>query len=761
MRNAMKKIVIFALVLTMILGTVGCGGKNKNEKTIDKNTIFKEEAFSLPFPENTNINSVSVSKDTIYFVGYTYDSVSYNTTYFIATCNIDGSNYQQKNFDPPTENSGMYVEGVYATSNGEAYLSYTEYFSDDSDPENYVWEEHYYIAKIDSQGNITSKIDAASEYGVSYISSFKVLKDDTIVFYANDSIYHVDGEGKIIAKKEVTAGTYINSFFLLKDGTFCVSYWGDDGMDKIKKVNADTLEFGEDIEVPFTMWNYSIMDGNDKYDILLRSSGSICGFNFGDSEPKELFNMINSDVNTSYFNSFAQVSDDCFVGTYNDYDYTTEQNNTTVAKYTKIDPSEYVEKTILTLGCIYLDSSIRSHVVNFNKKSDKYRITIKDYSVYETEDDYNAGYNRLNSDIASGQSPDIIIANDSSMITNYASKGLFVDLHKYLDNDSEINKADIWPNLIAACETDGKLYELVPSFNVQTLVGRKALLGDRTGWTMDEMLAFQDTLPEGTTLLESMSREGFLSQILYSQGKDYVDMGKATCTFDSPEFKALLSYCATLPKQDDLDITYDEGYYGEYSTQWRTGKVAIYNWYCSDASSYQELIKGYFGEDITIVGYPTTDGSNGSLLSFYSSLGISSKCKNQDGAWEFVKSFWSNDYQSSQRWGIPASMAQFREKAMETTKRPSWTLPDGTVEYYDNTFWTGTGEIVMDPLTEAEVDEFIAFIASVTKKAGGVDEEIGKIINDETESFFNGQKSVDDVATIIQNRVSTYIKEKQ
>ena len=39
------------------------------------------------------------------------------------------------------------------------------------------------------------------------------------------------------------------------------------------------------------------------------------------------------------------------------------------------------------------------------------------------------------------------------------------------------------------------------------------------------------------------------------------------------------------------------------------------------------------------------------------------------------------------------------------------------------------------------------------------DDEISKIINEEAEAFFKGQKSVDEVAGIIQNRVNNYVGE--
>jgi len=756
MSKTVKRIIAAVLLGAMVLSTVGCGGKNKNDNAIDKNTIFIEKELDIPFPEGSYINAVSVGKERVFFVGYSYNEQSYYSQYFIGTCNTDGSDYSITELKDDKGNAGQYIDGIYATSDNKAIITYTEYYEDNTDPDNYIWENYFYIAKVDERGNVIDKFDV-STYNISYVNSLTLLKDNSFVMYANDSLYRFDSDCNLIAQKEIGNAIYLNTFFTLKDGSLCANYWSDEGKEVIKKLDINSLELGDEVKNPVSLDNYGIMSGTDEYDVLFRTSGSIYGYNFGDAETKEIFNLINSDVNTSYFNSFSVLPDGSYIGTYTEY--TDNTNKTVVAKYTKLDPKDYVEKTVLTLGCVYIDTEIRSQVVAFNKKSDKYRIAIKDYSIYNTDDNYSAGNDKFNSDVASGQAPDIIIADDPSFVGNLASKGLFANLYDFLDKDSTVDKNDIWPNLLKSCETDGKLYEIVPSFYIQTLAGKKSVLGDRTGWTMDEMIAFEKNLPEGTALLQRMSREAFLSMMLYSLGNDYVDMKNATCNFNSDSFKAILTYSAGLPAESEMD--YDDEFYSEYNSQWRENKVVLYNWYCANADSYQEIIRGYLGEDISIVGYPTADGSNGSLIWYYSSVAISSKCKNQEGAWEFVKTFLSKEYQSGQTWGIPASMSQFAENAKSTMTRPSYTNYDGTVEYYDNTWWIGDTSIVMDPLTQAEVDNLTNFIKSVDKKASSVDSSIIEIIDDEAASFFSGQKNVDDVVNIIQNRVSTYIKEKQ
>ena len=83
-------------------------------------------------------------------------------------------------------------------------------------------------------------------------------------------------------------------------------------------------------------------------------------------------------------------------------------------------------------------------IIDFNKTNDKYRFTIKDYSVYNTMEDYTQGLTRLNTDIISGDVPDIMILNNQMPFNSYVAKGVFADLNEFLEKDTELKKEDLW-----------------------------------------------------------------------------------------------------------------------------------------------------------------------------------------------------------------------------------------------------------------------------------------------------------------------------
>ncbi len=752
MKKIMKSIVAMTLIAAMILSMAGCGkkgGSSAAKGTIDKNTIYKEEQLQLNLKKDMNIGRVAVGSSKIYMIGNVYDQ-EYNTTTYLVTCDLDGSNYFEKKMDMKG-----WVDNLYITPDDNVFITYNDYFEDDSDPDNYVYENYNYIAKFDAEGNKLLEKELTEELDIDYINSLTMLNDGGMIVYAGNFIYLLDADLNKKKEKELSESTWVNQFYQFKDGTVGALMWGDTG-EEMKKTDLNTLEFGEKIDFPFAIDNYTLLPGNDKYDMLLRTSSAVYGYKTGDKEPTELFNFINSDIETNYFDSLSAIADGSFIGSYSDY--TDDAYKFVIAKYTKIDPADYVEKKVLSIGVTYLDYNVRKAIIKYNKTSDNYRITIVDYSLYNTEDNYNGGREKLNSDIASGQGPDIIMSDDPTLISNYASKGIFVDLHKFADSDPDVNISDIWPNLLKACETDGKLYELVPSFSIDTLVGKASKLGNRTSWTLAEMREFEKSLPEGTDLLVGgVSRESMLTSLMRVEGNNFVDLSKATCNFDSDYFKQLLTYCAELKSEEEINV--DDDYYNNYDSLWRSDKVALYNFYFSDLSSYKYVVKGYFGEPVSFVGYPSSDGK-GSVITFWQSLAISSKCKNQEGAWDFVKFFWSKDYQEN-CYSIPASMSRFDEVSKSAMERPSYEDENGEVVYYDDSWWIGGTEVKLEPLTQSDVDMLKEFILSIDKKEESFGEDILNIINEEAEPFFRGQKSVDEVTQIIQSRVSIYLKEKQ
>ena len=79
---------------------------------------------------------------------------------------------------------------------------------------------------------------------------------------------------------------------------------------------------------------------------------------------------------------------------------------------------------------------------------------------------------------------------------------------------------------------------------------------------------------------------------------------------------------------------------------------------------------------------------------------------------------------------------------------------------YDETFYMNGEEIILDPMSQEQVDEIVAFIESVNRPTYN-DTEIINIINEEAAPFLAGQKTAADVSSIIQNRAQVYVNDNR
>ncbi|MDE5892578.1 MAG: extracellular solute-binding protein, partial [Acetatifactor sp.] len=232
------------------------------------------------------------------------------------------------------------------------------------------------------------------------------------------------------------------------------------------------------------------------------------------------------------------------------------------------------------------------------------------------------------------------------------------------------------------------------------------------------------------------------------------------CNFDSQSFMDMLEYAKTLPKEysEDYWIDYD---YAFYESQYRENHSLLCDLYINNIRDCKRWIKGYIGEEVSFVGFPTAD-SNGSTLSPGSyTFMISARSKHQDGAWQFLRQFLADEYQTSNElYDMPVLKSAFLNKAKEATERPYWIDEEGNKNYYDDTWYINGEEIILEPFTQEEVDAICEFIYTVNRTAY-YNEDIMNIITEEAEAFFAGQKSVQEVVGIIQSRAQVFVNENR
>ena len=783
----MKKTRIVSLLVVVSLMLCACGGSketNTNKDATNKNAVFKEEANAFQIEEG-EISQLVVCDDTVYVEQHIYDydmpiartvgmeaaSVSLvaeeeiaeeaaaeevitedefieempATTRKITVLSLDGTvksqftqelgqNYGSGNFTADTQGNIYSILYQYAT-----------YVGDD------VTDKIFLIAQA-ADGTENWRIhlnESLEEDGYFYVRSIYCNEDNQIILETSRGIEIYDVQGnpvKMIERQELSE----SGLYQIREGKYAVAT-SDGSAAYIQTLDMQSGSFGEKVTLPFNYYRYQINSGK-VYDLCLSDEYGIYGYNIGDAEITKVMDYISSDFATNYLYNVFFIDENTFVAYYYD------DNGAILSRFTKVAPEDVSDKAELLVGCYYLDSQVKQQVIEFNKENQEYRLNIRDYSMYDTMDDYSQGLTRLNTDIVSGDVPDILILNSQMPFNSYSAKGVFADMNTFLEKDTQLKKEDLLPNILEALSTDGQLYRIAPSFSVTTFVGKTADVGAEPGWTMDEALALLASKPEGTQLLSEMTSSTFLYYLSWICGEQYVNWDTGECFFDSDGFIKALEYAKTLPKEIDYTtITDDESYWQEMEAQYRNGKTLLSIQYLSGFRDYNYAKQGVFGEDITLVGFPVDEGQ-GAGLSFSISMAISALSEHQDIAWEFVKTFFTEEYQDALEYDFPTKISSLKKLEEKAWEKPFFIDEDGNKHEYDDYFYVNGLEIPVEPMTAEETAVLVDYLKSLDKLCI-YDETLYNIIEEEAAGYFEGQKSAKEVADIIQSRAKIYVNE--
>ena len=751
-----KKIRTVAMVCTaaaVILS--GCGkrgGAGVNSAVSVKDYVYKVEEINLSGQES---GSFSIVKGGDRLYAYSYDYNEQMSVIHLYSLNEDGTLKEQNEI--PLERDEVSIGSITPDGEGFIYGVKNIYMPDG----NGIYQDDYYLVKYTEQGEQVFEVYlndipelAALGTGDYFYAGGIFIADHAVYLNVMGNYAEFDMEGNFRKILQADDGSSFEgtSLYVLENGKVAAVNYEETGI-YTAYVDLATGKTSDSAKLPGYSYEYSIYPGSG-YDLYLVNSYGVYGYNIGDEDKTQIMNYLDSDLSVSMVYGLVALNEREFLARYDDI----ETYDMFYGRFSKVDPKDVKDKETLVLACSGLNWNVRIAVANFNKSSEKYRITIQDYdSLYGSDTDYLAGANRLNGDIVSGRIPDIVLINSNMPVESYISKGLFADLKPFIEKDEEIELSDLLPNIVEAYSVDGKLYRLVPYFSISTLVAKTSDVGSERGWTVQEAKDLLASKPAGTQFLNFWTRDTMLLNTLTIAGNQFIDWETGKCSFDSEGFVQLLEFISEFPAELD-DSMYTDDYWEHYDTMWREGKVIAQSTGVSSFGDFQHMEKGTFGEDITLIGYPSSNGDGSAIVSGLE-LAMSAKSSKQDGAWEFMRYFLT-DYQSEMQYGFPVSITRLNELGEKATKPETYIDENGVEVEFQNTYYIGGMEIEIPPMTQQEVDELKAILYSFTNTYN-YDENLIQIVQEETAPYFADQKSAEEVASIIQSRVQIYVNENR
>lgn len=624
-------------------------------------------------------------------------------------------------------------------------------------------EQNYDVVILSPEGEELSRAPVDLDTTNTWLNTYNIAKDPdgNLIVVMEMTLQAIAPDGSIAWSMQLD--NYVNSMVTLSDGSVAVMVYGDRGPE-LRPIDFEKKELGESFPIPDSAW--TLFPGDENYDFYYTSGMFLYGFKLGEEEPVPVLNWMSCDINGDSVASQAlKISSDGSI-TGITTDYSGGSIDTQLFTLTRVPADSLPKKQILTVAQLEYspDYQLTNRMVRFNRTHDNVRLEYLDYSQYNTENDYSAGITKFNTEVMAGNLPDIIPTNQIAY-RQIASKGLLEDLYPYLDKDPELKREDFFPNLLSALEVNGGLYQVVSGFSVETLCGAASIVGDTPGWTYDDFNAALEKMPEGCTPLEPyVTRDQVMSSLLYADMDSFVDWTTGKVNFESDNFKQLLQFV----KQFPAEYNWDEHDNSE-STQdlLRQGRQMLTQTYLYGLDSI--LWNGAnFGGQATYIGWPTSSGV-GSIMRFENGFAMSRNCADKDAAWEFFRSMLTESGQTNQ-YNIPSNRNVFN-KQLEDFMTPRYRKDaDGNILLDENGEkieesrggWIDDNGVEHNiyAMTQEQADEVLTIIETCTKVAS-YDTSIYDIVNEQAQAFFADQKSVDEVARLIQSKANIYVNEQR
>ena len=247
-----------------------------------------------------------------------------------------------------------------------------------------------------------------------------------------------------------------------------------------------------------------------------------------------------------------------------------------------------------------------------------------------------------------------------------------------------------------------------------------------------------------------------------SLSSHFIDVTNKTVDFESEEFRTLLETVKKYGKGNDTDydweLAMDTGYVLNDASLFRKNMVASTYISISDLETYASLSKEGAGHTVAFSGVPSLSGM-GMSAKGQLSMAITASCSSPDLAWDFIRSFLSEDAQHQLSFNtdtLPINKNAYKKNCqieIEVNQKFLERLKGKAGQVAPEVLETAV------EISQSHIDSFEKLISGISASQSW-DSDVMNIILEESAGFFAGQRSIDDVCGIIQNRATLVVQER-
>ncbi|MCQ2483624.1 MAG: extracellular solute-binding protein [Clostridia bacterium] len=605
--------------------------------------------------------------------------------------------------------------------------------------------------------DLTKKI---GDYKISSLSSWSMSTETSITKLA---IEDANGNVKIFNLSEAFPETEIygvtNMTELSSDevlvGISTSDYYLSQVIVNLNTLVAEKYEASDEL-IKFQNYSYYLTEIDGK--TYCTSTDGVYQIDYLNSTAEKIFDYNSCYSNMSELSTLKvqHVNENGLIVAGSDYDMITGANSIVAYKLTKSDSNPNAGKTLLTAASLaYLNDISAEAIYQFNSNSDKYfiqydskyseeNITVK----YDDSDAYTQAAldfsNQLAVDLMNGEGPDIILGSYS--YRELSNPNYLVDLSDYA---SKLNSEDYYANIIESCKIDGKLYQMPLSFVTSCISGPDGMCKNGMGITYEEYPSIVDEYCNGTDPITfEYNRLDVFSMLLDNMDTPLVN-GEGKINLNNEEFKAVCEFCSQLPEKSlvqQMNGTETEGIFQEI----QNAEISFLY-----VGSVYDFMLDNANKDIKLYGMPSLEG-NGPIAFINDSVAISVSCSDVDGAMAFIDTIMSDEVMDCE-WSFPISRKAVKEQTQTSVDSFNKGVDRNKTMFSEAE--AAMYEIPFDYADEDAANKLLECLDNIGKTASS-DTAIFKIINEEIQPYFVGDKSLDDVISIMENKCQTVLNER-
>ncbi len=573
-----------------------------------------------------------------------------------------------------------------------------------------------HIKCIDDKKNqfdfeFSDEIDLEAYYTDSFGYSYVIEKNgDECKFIKISSSMEIENEFPI--KIDCITGIYTDA-----DNKVYLLY----SKDETKKISILNLEDGsvneiKQPDVNMELNNAAFVNGNEQYKFFITDYSVLYGYT--GEEYKKIMDFKSVDV--QILNNI-DVMDDLSIlclGIRNEENY--HGNKIYKLEETGSKNSKIIANIIAFGDC---DENFNAEIKKYNSSSESVYLNVLNYEI--------DGWERLNSDIHQGLSPDMIVSRCYNIMEEFSEKNLALDLNKFINSNADYDYSII-DNVIDSCAQNGNLNYIYPSYKICGVFKQKENEEEPPDWTFNEFVDYlNNNIP--TTQYENCIDELMLNNV-YSNLYGYIDIN-GKCSFNNKMFSSYLDCLSSLKDKENSS----ENDYFEFLEYVDIGSFEEYNQQLYSCTEGERCLKKIPGIN-----------ESSFLIKPDFMIGIFKNSEHIDESWKFAEYFLGEYYQNNvfeNKISFPVTESAMKNciEYSELNKSEIYKVIEGK-------------EIKIPLITDKVVSEFSEII-KMTYKIKTDDTGIIRIIENEIEnlSFESSEK----ISEELQNKVQTYIQEKK